>query len=175
MPSHQSAVSTLIREVLADPDLAHDDVFRRLLQAGLQDLVDAEAAAVIGAQRYERTPERTNRRNGKRLKTVATTAGEVELAIPKLRTGSFFPSLLHPRRRVDKARMRGGLLRVDRGRVHAQGLATWSRPWATSPGSAAPRSQGSARTSTRACTSSSPAAWTTPGSPTCSWTPRTWT
>ena len=58
---------------------------------------------MIGAQRYERTPERTNRRNGKRLKTVATTAGEVELAIPKLRTGSFFPSLLHPRRRVDKA------------------------------------------------------------------------
>ena len=104
MPAtNQSAVSTLIREVLADPDLAHDDVFRRLLQAGLQDLVDAEAAAVIGAQRYERTPHRTNRRNGKRLKTVATTAGEVELAIPKLRTGSFFPSLLHPRRRVDKA------------------------------------------------------------------------
>ena len=104
MPAtNQSAVSTLIREVLADPDLAHDDVFRRLLQAGLQDLVDAEAAAVIGAGRYERTPERTNRRNGTRPKTVATTAGEVELAIPKLRTGSFFPSLLHPRRRVDKA------------------------------------------------------------------------
>ena len=72
-------------------------------RAGLQDLVDAEAAAVIGAQRYERTPQRTNRRNGTRPKTVATTAGEVELAIPKLRTGSFFPSLLHPRRRVDKA------------------------------------------------------------------------
>ena len=104
MPAtNQWAVSTLIREVLADPDLAHDDVFRRLLQAGLQDLVDAEAAAVIGAQRYERTPHRTNRRNGTRPKTVATTAGEVELAIPKLRTGSFFPSLLHPRRRVDKA------------------------------------------------------------------------
>ena len=104
MPAtNQSAVSTLIREVLADPDLAHDDVFRRLLRAGLQDLVDAEAAAVIGAQRYERTPQRTNRRNGTRPKTVATTAGEVELAIPKLRTGSFFPSLLHPRRRVDKA------------------------------------------------------------------------
>ena len=53
MPTNQSAMSTLIREVLADPDLAHDDVFRRLLQAGLQDLVDAKAAAVIGAQRYE--------------------------------------------------------------------------------------------------------------------------
>ena len=97
MPAaNQWAVSTLIREVLADPDLAHDDVFRRLLQAGLQDLVDAEAAAVIGAQRYERTPQRTNRRNGTRPKTVATTAGEVELAIPKLRTGSFFPSLPRP-------------------------------------------------------------------------------
>ena len=58
---------------------------------------------MIGAQRHERTPQRTNRRNGTRPKTVATTAGEVELAIPKLRTGSFFPSLLHPRRRVDKA------------------------------------------------------------------------
>ncbi len=133
------------------------------------------AAAVIGAQRYERTPQRTNRRNGKRLKTVATTAGEVELAIPKLRTGSFFPSLLHPRRRVDKAQMRRDLLRVDRGGLHPQGLATSSRPWATSRASAAPRSQGSARTSTRACTSSCPAAWTAPGSPTSSWTPPTWT
>ena len=175
MPSHQSAVSTLIREVLADPDLAHDEVFRRLLQAGLQDLVDAEAAAVIGAQRYERTPERTNRRNGKRLKTVATTAGEVELAIPKLRTGSFFPSLLHPRRRVDKAQMRRDLLRPEsRGSPPARST-TSSRPWATSPASRARRSRGSARTSTRACTSSCPAAWTAPGSPTSSWTPRTWT
>ena len=44
---------------------------------------------------------------------MATTAGEVELAIPKLRTGSFFPSLLHPRRRVDKAQMRRDLLRPE--------------------------------------------------------------
>ena len=91
MPSHQSAVSTLIREVLADPDLAHDDVFRRLLQAGLQDLVDAEAAAVIGAGRHERTPHRTNRRNGKRLKTVATTAGEVEVGDPQAVHGVVLP------------------------------------------------------------------------------------
>ena len=68
---------------------------------------------MIGAGRYERTPQRTNRRNGTRPKTVATTAGEVELAIPKLRTGSFFPSLLHPRRRVDKAQMRRDLLRPE--------------------------------------------------------------
>ena len=64
---------------------------------------------------------------------------------------------------------------VDRGGLHPQGLATSSRPWATSRGSPGPRSQGSARTSTRACTSSRPAAWTAPGSPTCSSTPPTWT
>ena len=76
MTQYQSALSTLIGEVLADPDLAHQDVFRRMLQAGLQDLVDAEATAKIGAARYERTPERTTRRNGTRPKTLATPAGE---------------------------------------------------------------------------------------------------
>lgn len=91
------------REVLADPELARQDVFCRMLQAGLQDLIDAEATARIGAAPRERTPERTTRRDGVRPKTLATPAGEVDLAIPKLREGPFFPSLLHPRRRVDKA------------------------------------------------------------------------
>ncbi|WP_130866391.1 IS256 family transposase [Acidipropionibacterium timonense] len=103
MTHNQSALSALIQEVLADPDLAHSDVFRRMLQAGLQDLINAEATARIGAAPHERTPERTTRRNGTRSKTLATPAGEVDLAIPKLREGSFFPSLLSPRRRVDKA------------------------------------------------------------------------
>ena len=103
MPSDKSAVQVLVSQLLADPDMAHDDVFRQLLQAGLQDLVDAEAAVKIGAGRYERTLERTTRRNGTRSKVLATTAGQVEVAIPKLRQGSFFPALLTPRRRVDKA------------------------------------------------------------------------
>ena len=103
MTHHQSALTTLIGEVLADPDLAHSDVFRRMLQAGLQDLINAEATVKIGAAPHERTPERTTRRNGTRPKTLATPAGEVDLQIPKLREGSFFPSLLSPRRRVDKA------------------------------------------------------------------------
>lgn len=103
MTNNQSALSVLIGEVLADPELAHSDVFRRMLQAGLQDLIEAEATAKIGAGRYERSPGRTTRRNGSRGKKLATPAGEVELAIPKLREGSFFPSLLNPRRRVDKA------------------------------------------------------------------------
>lgn len=107
MTHYQSALSTLIGEVLADPDLAHQDVFRWMLQGGLQDLIDAEATVKIGAAPHERTPKRTARRNGTRPKVLATPAGEVDLAIPKLREGSFFPSLLHPRRRVDKAPRRG--------------------------------------------------------------------
>lgn len=103
MTQYQSALTTLISEVLTDPGLAHDDVFRRLLQAGLQDLIDAEATAKIGAGPHERTPDRVTHRNGTRTKTIATAAGEVDVQIPKLRQGSFFPALLSPRRRVDKA------------------------------------------------------------------------
>jgi|GEM_PF-6723089 len=69
MPSDQWAVSVLIQEVLSDPDLAHDDVLRRLLQAGLQDLIDAEATAAISAG----PNEHSNQRNGKRSKKLATT------------------------------------------------------------------------------------------------------
>ncbi|WP_420835738.1 transposase [Actinomyces ruminis] len=62
-------------------------VFRRLLQAGLQDLVDAEASAVIGADRYERTQERRTRRNGTRAKKLATTAGEAGPGDPQTAAG----------------------------------------------------------------------------------------
>ena len=68
-----------------------------------QELIDAEAAAFIGAAPFERSPDRTTQRNGTRLRTLTTPAGELELRIPKLRQGSFFPSLLERRRRVDQA------------------------------------------------------------------------
>jgi transposase-like protein len=68
-----------------------------------QALIETEAAAVIGAQPWERTETRTNQRNGSRPRTVSTPAGDLALRIPKLRTGSFFPSLLDRRRRVDQA------------------------------------------------------------------------
>jgi len=117
MTRNQSALSSLVQELLDDPTLAHEEVFRRLLQAGLQDLINAEATARIGTDRYERTNQRTTRRNGNNTReevlatpagqleeeVLATPAGQLELAIPELREGSFFPSLLHPRRRVDKA------------------------------------------------------------------------
>lgn len=103
MTRHQSASSALVSELLQDPDLAHEELFRQLLQAGLQDPIDAEASMKIGADRYERSPSRSTRRNGTRTKRLATPAGELDLAIPKLRAGSSYPALLPPRRRVDKA------------------------------------------------------------------------
>ena len=53
--------------------------------------------------RHERTEARTTQRNGTRDKTVTTTAGDLTVKIPKVRTGSFFPALLAPRRRIDVA------------------------------------------------------------------------
>lgn len=100
MAQLQSALLTLL-QVLRDTD--EHDMIRRLLGSALQMLVDAEATAYIGADRHERTGERRTQRNGTRDKLVSTAAGDVTVKIPKTRTGSFFPSLLAPRRRVDRA------------------------------------------------------------------------
>jgi putative transposase len=66
-------------------------------------LIEAEATAVIGAAPHERTGTRTTQRNGHRPRLLSTPAGDVDLEIPKLRQGSFFPSLLERRRRIDRA------------------------------------------------------------------------
>src|SRR3954471_14539692 len=68
-----------------------------------QALIDTELSATIGAQPWERSETRTAQRNGSRPRTLSTNAGDLQLRIPKLRTGSFFPSLLDRRRRVDQA------------------------------------------------------------------------
>jgi transposase-like protein len=69
----------------------------------LQQLIEAELTAAIGAGRHERTETRTAQRNGYRPKLITTAAGDVELHIPKRREGSFYPSLLEWRRRIDRA------------------------------------------------------------------------
>jgi len=69
----------------------------------LQELIEAEASARIGAEWNEHTDTRTALRNGHRDRTLTTQAGDLDLAIPKLRSGSFFPSLLERRRRIDQA------------------------------------------------------------------------
>ena len=80
-----------------------DDRVRIAAQSMYQALIDAEAEGVIGAGFWERTEGRTAIRNGSRRLLLSTTAGDLELRIPKLRTGSFFPSLLERRRRIDQA------------------------------------------------------------------------
>ncbi|MFB8778055.1 IS256 family transposase [Streptomyces broussonetiae] len=79
------------------------ELVRGVAERMLQELIEAEAAAKIGAEWNEHTDTRTNYRNGHRDKTLTTQAGDLELAIPKLRAGSFFPSLLERRRRIDQA------------------------------------------------------------------------
>ena len=79
------------------------DFIRECVRVAMQDLIDTEASSVIGAGRYERTETRTTERNGSRPRLLTTHAGDIQLAVPKLRSGSFFPSILSPRRRIDQA------------------------------------------------------------------------
>jgi len=79
------------------------ELIRVLAQRILQELIEAEATAHIGAEPGEHTETRTTMRNGHREKVLTTQAGDLDLAIPKVRTGSFFPSLLERRRRIDQA------------------------------------------------------------------------
>jgi transposase-like protein len=80
-----------------------DDRIRQAAETIYQALIEAELTAVIGAFPHQRTQARTGQRNGYRPRTVSTTAGDLDLKIPRLRTGSFFPSLLERRRRVDQS------------------------------------------------------------------------
>ena len=79
------------------------DLIRESVRLVLQELIETELSTVIGAGRYERNDERTNERNGHRDRLLSTQAGDLSLRIPKLRRGSFFPSILEPRRRIDQA------------------------------------------------------------------------
>ncbi len=79
------------------------DLIRTSVELVLQALIEAEATGVIGAAPHERSDERTNYRNGHRPRLLSTKAGDIELKIPKLRQGSFFPQILERRRRIDRA------------------------------------------------------------------------
>ena len=79
------------------------DRIRTATETLYQQLIEAEATAFIGAAPFERSEARTTQRNGSRARTLTTTAGDLNLKIPKLRAGSFFPALLERRRRVDQA------------------------------------------------------------------------
>ena len=76
---------------------------RQAVALMMRVLMDAEVQALIGAERYQRTDERTTQRNGYRERNWQTRVGDVALQIPKLRNGSYFPSFLEPRRRAERA------------------------------------------------------------------------
>ena len=79
------------------------DPVRESLRWMVEQLMDAEVSDLIGAERGERSPDRSTQRNGYRPRRWDTRAGELELAIPKLRRGSYFPSFLQPRKRAEQA------------------------------------------------------------------------
>ncbi len=100
MALSQSALSEILEAFRAGDGV---DLIRDSVRVALQELIELEATEHIGAAPYERSEDRTVERNGHRPRMLTTKAGDVELRIPKLRKGSFFPIILEPRRRIDQA------------------------------------------------------------------------
>ena len=121
------------------------ELIRDAVRLVFQELIEAEA---IGAGRYERSDTRTNERNGHRARLLATQAGDVELRIPKLRRGSFMPSVIEPRRRIDRA-LHAVVRRPMWRACRPARWTTWSPLWARSRASPNRRCLGSAPGSTR--------------------------
>jgi putative transposase len=94
------AIAEVVREVLREE---HADVIRESVRAVARELMEVEVSELIGAERGERTEDRATHRNGYRARRWDTRAGEIELQIPKLRRGSYFPSFLQPRKRSEQA------------------------------------------------------------------------
>jgi putative transposase len=94
-------VEEVVRKVLLDE---HADVIREAARAVAAEMMELEVSELIGAERGERRPaDRATHRNGYRPRRWDTRAGEIELQIPKIRQGSYFPSFLEPRRRSEQA------------------------------------------------------------------------
>jgi transposase-like protein len=90
-------------DYLRKHDLMETDFLREAVQLMMQQLIELEVSEQIGAGYYERNPERVTQRNGYRPRQWETRVGEIPLRIPKLRSGHYFPSLLEPRKRSEKA------------------------------------------------------------------------
>lgn len=95
------AIEEVVRKVLLED---HADVVRESVCWVAQQLMESEVSELVGAELGERRPEdRATHRNGYRARRWDTRAGEIELRIPKLRQGSYFPSFLQPRKRSEQA------------------------------------------------------------------------
>ncbi len=90
----------LLRKAGVEPDV---DFLREAVQVLSQELMEVEVEAHLGADRYERTSERTGQRNGYRERPWDTRVGTIPLRVPRVRDGSYFPALLEPRTRAERA------------------------------------------------------------------------
>ena len=136
-------------------------------------LTDHDLSALLAAVQTGEMTEtgRTAQRNGHRPKLVATAAGDVELAIPKLRTGSFFPSILERRRRIDRA-LSAVVMEAYVHGVSTRKVDDLVKALGAAAGSPSRRCRGSVPSSTAIWRRSAPAGWRA-GSPTCSPMPPT--
>jgi putative transposase len=98
--AERMTIEEVVRQVLREE---HADVIRESVWAVARELMEVEVSELIGAERGERTEDRATHRNGYRARRWDTRAGEIELQIPKLRRGSYFPSFLQPRKRSEQA------------------------------------------------------------------------
>jgi putative transposase len=93
-----------LAELLRKAQMEHDaDFLKEGVRALSQAIMEMEVEEHIGAARHERTEGRSGHRNGYRERTWETRAGAIELKVPRVRDGSYFPSLLEPRRRAERA------------------------------------------------------------------------
>jgi putative transposase len=100
--SNSMTIEQVVRGVMADE---HADVLRESVRLVVQELMNAEVSELIGAELGERNPDgRMTQRNGYRSRQWDTRVGAIDLQIPKLRQGSYFPhGLLEPRKRGEQA------------------------------------------------------------------------
>ena len=95
---------TALVELLRKAELEGSTAFlREGVRVLAQELMELEISERLGAERHERTPARSGYRNGYRERAWDTRVGSVELRVPRVRDGDFFPSLLEPRRRAERA------------------------------------------------------------------------
>jgi putative transposase len=93
-----------LQQLLRKAQLEHDtDFLRESVRAISQSLMELEVEEYVGAGRHERSPGRTDQRNGYRHREWDTRVGTVDLKVPRTREGNYFPSLLEPRRKAERA------------------------------------------------------------------------
>ena len=100
MAKQRMDLSAFVGKLLAEED---GGVLREGVRVLAQALMEAEVTELVGAERHERNDERTGYRNGSRPRVSDTRVGTIELAVPIVRPGSYYPSLLQPRRRAEQA------------------------------------------------------------------------